>query len=414
MARVHIIGAGMAGLTAAVKLAGAGLEVHLYESSGQAGGRARSFHDEALDCLIDNGNHLLLTGNYSVRNYLKIIGAEETFAISDEAVFPFLDLATGERWRVRPGKGRLPLWLFNKNRSIPGVKAAEFWSVRKIYFAGKTKTVEDCTQYGPLFDRFWEPMTLAALNTPADVASAYLLKAVLKETFFKGATYCRPMIAKDGLSESLVIPALDFIRAKGGTVHFNHRLTGKNFQDAEVKELIFGKKKIELGNDQVILAVPPAIAAEMLPGLLVPTEFHAIVNAHFKLKKKQSDDIIFLGLLGGVAHWLFLRGDIASVTVSAADRLAEKSSTDIAKLLWADVARALALDPKKIPRHSIIKEKRATFSQTPTSLYTRPRTKGQSGRLYLAGDWINTGIPATIESAVRSGFMAAKAVLKAL
>ena len=82
--------------------------------------------------------------------------------------------------------------------------------------------------------------------------------------------------------------------------------------------------------------------------------------------------------------------------------------------LAIDVARALDLDPKKIPRHSIIKEKRATFSQTPTSLYTRPKTKGQSGRLYLAGDWTNTGIPATIESAVRSGFMAAKAVLKAL
>ena len=400
----------MAGLAAAVKLAAGGHKIHLYESTGQAGGRARSFHDDTLDCLIDNGNHLMLTGNYSVGQYLAIIGAGDTFRISDEASFSFLDLKTSKRWTVRPGNGRIPLWLFDKSRSIPGFEGSDLRSVRKIYFAGKTKTVEDCTEYGPLYDRFWEPMTLAALNTPPDVASAYLLKAVLKETFFKGGKYCRPMIAREGLSNSLVTPALDFIKKKGGKVHFNHRLTAKNFKDATIKELIFGKKKITLSGDPVILATPPAVAAEMLPGLLVPTDFHAIVNAHYRLKKKPADNITFLGLISGVAHWLFLRGNIVSVTVSAADRLAEKSSNDIAKILWADVAKALDLDAKKVPPNRIIKEKRATFSQTPTSLYLRPKTKGQSGGLYLAGDWTSTGIPATIEGAVRSGFKAARAV----
>ncbi|HEY9550218.1 MAG TPA: FAD-dependent oxidoreductase, partial [Kiloniellaceae bacterium] len=123
-------------------------------------------------------------------------------------------------------------------------------------------------------------------------------------------------------------------------------------------------------------------------------------------------ELPLLGLIGVAADWLFLRDDVVSLTVSAAADLAERSSEDIAALLWRDTAAALGLDPASTPVTRIIKEKRATMAQTPAALRLRPGARTRWTNLALAGDWTDTGYPATIESAVRSG-AAAAAVLSA-
>ncbi|RMD87262.1 MAG: FAD-dependent oxidoreductase, partial [Alphaproteobacteria bacterium] len=123
MARIHVIGGGLAGLAAAVECAVAGRAVTLYEAAGHAGGRCRSFYDEKIDAVIDNGNHLLLSGNRAARAYLRRIGARDRVAGPDRAVFPFIDLGTGERWELRPGDGWLPLWIFDPRRRVPGTRA---------------------------------------------------------------------------------------------------------------------------------------------------------------------------------------------------------------------------------------------------------------------------------------------------
>ena len=115
-------------------------------------------------------------------------------------------------------------------------------------------------------------------------------------------------------------------------------------------------------------------------------------------------------LLATIARLLYM----ASVTVSAADGLAEKSSEEIARVVWQDVAKALQDEGAKLPPHRVIKEKRATFSQTPASLTKRPSQVGPLENLFLAGDWTQTYIPATIESAVRSGLFAAQFVMQQL
>lgn len=418
MSRVHVIGAGLAGLAAAVDLAGRGAEVLVYEGAGNAGGRCRSFFDEKLKARIDNGNHLILSGNRSVRRYLKLIGSERAFHFAPHAAFPFFDLKTGEHWTVRPAAGPVPLWLLGKNRSIPGVNLREYLTALKILFAGKDETVAACIgTKGILYRRFWEPLTVAALNTPANIASARLLRAVLTETFFRGGGACRPMVARQGLSESLIAPALKYLKAKGVKVSFKTRLSELVMANGRPKRLVFGRQALDLdAADAVVLALPPSQAREILPILKAPTRFHPIVNVHFKLPRAAGDfgDVPFLGILGGTAHWLFVRGNIASVTISAADALAEKESGEIEKAVWPDVARALGVKVDKIPPVRVIKEKRATFSQTPEANALRPAQRTATPGLYLAGDWTQTGIPATIESAVRSGFAAAVHVVRDL
>ena len=121
----------------------------------------------------------------------------------------------------------------------------------------------------------------------------------------------------------------------------------------------------------------------------------------------------FIGLIGGVAQWLFVRDDIASVTVSAADALAAESAEVIARKTWNDVAAALGLERDALPTYRILKERRATFAQTPEEMRRRPSVhagRDAFANVYLAGDWVDTGLPATIEGAVRSGYMAASAI----
>ncbi len=223
------------------------------------------------------------------------------------------------------------------------------------------------------------------------------------------------MVAKKGLTQSFVDPALKFLKKNRVKVHFKTRLSEMVRDKGKMAALKFGTRTVPLvEGDQVILALPPNITSVLVKEIEGPSEFHAIVNVHFRLPKKAAriGSAPFLGLLGGSAHWLFIRAGIASVTVSAADGLAEKSAGDIAKLIWQDVAKALGTENAKPPACRVIKEKRATFSQTPASLSKRAPQKGPLPNLFLAGDWTQTYIPATIESAVRSGFFAAQAVMR--
>ena len=165
-----------------------------------------------------------------------------------------------------------------------------------------------------------------------------------------------------------------------------------------------------MADDSVVLAVPPAVAEDLLPGLVTPADSRAIVNGHFRLER-DVEGMTFLGLVGGTAQWLFVRRNVVSVTVSAANKLVEEDSEGIANRLWADVAVALGLRGSPLPVHRIVKEKRATFAQTPEQNRRRPGAPTTWKNLFLAGDWTDTGLPATIEGAIRSGGTASENIL---
>lgn len=410
---VHVIGAGLAGLAASVRLASTGQRVTLYEAAPQAGGRCRSYHDKTLGKVIDNGNHLMLSGNRSLFSYLREIDAVDGLTGPKEARFPFVDLRTGRRWGVQINGGRWTSWLRDPMRAVPGAGLFARLSALRLFFSSKGDTVADrLGDTGALWERFWDPMATAVLNTPPEKASAWLLKEVLRESFALGKHACRPLIAHHSLAASLVDPALAFLADRNAELYFGQRLRELELSRSAVA-MHFANLHVVLNpGDQIILALPPSQIAELLPGVRTPRAAHAIVNAHYRLPEplERSRRTTILGLVGGVAQWIFVRDDIASVTVSAADALAEEPVDVIGKRLWLDVARALKQPPEPLPPFRVIKEKRATFSQTPAALSERPPTATYWSNVYLAGDWVDTGLPATIEGAIRSGHLAAEAV----
>jgi squalene-associated FAD-dependent desaturase len=415
MTRVHVVGAGISGLSCAVRLARQGRAVSLYEAAAQAGGRCRSYFDAKLERTIDNGNHILLSANAAALSYLDEIGARDTLSAPARAVFPFVDVRSGARWCVRPNAGPLPWWIFAPGRRIPGTGPGAYLAGLRLAFAGPDDTVADrLDPADPLWQRFWEPLTVAALNTPPREASARLLWLVVRDTFARGEAACRPFIAKGGLGASFVDPALKLLGAAGAEVRFNQRLRAIHFDADRATRLDFGEHSVDLEpGEHAVIALPPAVAGALLPGLLVPADSRPIVNGHIRLPgpprlpRGMSEDLPFLGVVGGAVQWLFLRGDLVSLTVSAAAELAERPSEEIAERFWADTAVALELDPARRPPIRIVKERRATFAQTPGALRRRAPARTRWRNLVLAGDWTDTGYPATIESAVRSGRAAA-------
>jgi squalene-associated FAD-dependent desaturase len=404
----YVIGAGLAGLSAAVALAGKGMHVEVSESAGQAGGRCRSYFDAGLGMTIDNGNHLVLSGNASTMHYLRSIGAQNALVGPDNANANFIDLKTGKRWTIKPSDGPIPYWLFDKDARVPGTHTLDYLELGKLLLANGDQTVGDVLSCkGPLWDRLLEPFFLAALNTKPEIGSAALAAQLVRETFAKGGRAFRPRIAHPTLAAAFIEPAANYLSGKGARVRLGERLKTITFDMDRVIALEIADRTQPISEDDVVvLATPPWVTGELLPDVPVPDEFTAIVNAHFKIEPPPSAPGM-LGLIGGTAEWVFAFPDRISVTVSGADRLVDMGREELAQLLWRDVAKVHGL-PEALPPWQIVKEKRATFAATPAQAKKRAKTQTRWKNLVLAGDWTDTGLPATIEGAVRSGHKAAE------
>jgi squalene-associated FAD-dependent desaturase len=419
MSTAHVIGAGLAGLAAALSLTRAGRAVVLHEAGPAAGGRCRSYFDKELGFRIDNGNHLLLSGNQAARAYIAESGAIERFALPDRAVFPFLDLKTHERWVLRLNNGRIPWWMFHAGRRVPDTRLIDYWRMAQIARIRDDTTVADSMRRGRLFWRLVEPLAVASLNTPTQHGLARLLGVVLRETLMRGGAACRPMLPKEGLSEALIDPAVATLQARGAGIRFNHRIAGLTIEGSRVTALRGPDATIALGPaDSVVLAVPPWVATDLLPELVAPDRFESILNIHFRHDAAPQGPLAeagFIGLIAGTAEWVFLKPGHVSVTISAANSMVDEAAGSIALAVWPNVVDALGLDSAlkdAIPAYRVVKERRATFAATAAQDARRPQAKTEIARnMALAGDWTATGLPATIEGAIKSGRSAADVIL---
>ena len=298
------------------------------------------------------------------------------------------------------------------SRRVPGTGVCDYLGGLRLARARASQTVaEVLDDGGALYRRFWEPFAVAVMNTDPNEASAALLWPVVRETLGRGGAAYRPRVARVGLSETFIDPAIALLRKGGGTVSFGHRVRGLAFEGDRVSGIDFGDHQLAVDEeDSVILAVPAGICATLLPEVVVPTEFRAILNVHFRHPGVKGEPVV-MGLIGGMAQWLFCREGVVSVTISAADGVIDLPADIIASRVWGEISRVLGWADTARPPFRVIKEKRATFAQTPAQIARRPGVQTRWRNLMLAGDWTDTGIPATIEGAIRSGVRAAKTVM---
>jgi len=194
---------------------------------------------------------------------------------------------------------------------------------------------------------------------------------------------------------------------RGAIVRYGQLLRGLGTTEGRVESLDFGGDVVKLApGDAVILAVPPIVAASLVPGLQTPSEFRAIVNGHFRIERPPGFPPM-IGVVNGMVEWIFAFPGRLAVTISGADRLLDTPREILAERIWNDVARVAGLASAP-PPWQIVRERRATFAATPEQNAKRPQAKTALSNLFLAGDWTATGLPATIESAVRSGNRAAE------
>ncbi|MCR6632063.1 MAG: FAD-dependent oxidoreductase [Magnetospirillum sp.] len=386
---LHVVGAGLAGLAAALGGVKAGWRVALHEAAPQAGGRCRSFRCQRLDRVVDNGTHLLLGANRHALSFAAAIGGIEALAPVEPA-FPFLDLASGRHWTVLPGR--------------PSAGAVETLLALGLPWTSTCQTVDHRLGRTRSYRTLWRPLCEAILNTPPERASARLLGTVLREVLLGGKSAMRPYVAAGGLSAVFAAPAEATLATFGAELNFGRRLVKIGRQSLE-----FDDEAIALGSrDRAILALPPWSVAPLLPDLPAFSSA-AIVNAHFRLDQPVPlpGGQPFLGLVGGTGQWLSVRDDVVSVTVSAADRLAERSAEEVAGILWAEIAPILRA-PARVPPVRVIKERRATLAHTPEVVRRRPGPVTNVPWLWLAGDWMASPWPCTMEAAIASGLAAAR------
>ena len=217
------------------------------------------------------------------------------------------------------------------------------------------------------------------------------------------------------LAAAFVDPALAFLRSRGADIRFGHRLRAIDYEAGRAMALRFGDDDVQprcrRGGDRGGAA--GGGRRRSCPTSAAPTEFRAIVNAHFKVAPPAGVAPI-TGVVNGTTEWLFAFDDRLSVTVSSADRLLDVAREELAQTIWHEVARVAGLpEGAALPPWQIVRERRATFAALPSENRKRPPATSRWANLFLAGDWTATGLPATIEGSIRSGFRAAELVAKA-
>jgi len=436
---VLIIGGGFAGLTAGVALAEAGKRVRLLEQKPHLGGRARSFLDPTTGSVVDNGQHLIMGCYHSTIRFLKTIGTLDRVRFQPRLAMPFLD-RDGRLTRLDcpdwPFPWHLVLGVL-RSRSFSFRQKLEVLHLGKVLrapCAGSAAAGESVAawlsrqgQSEGLRRNFWDLLCIAAMNEDPRLASAQLFERVLRQALFSSPADSRLGIPRAGLSECYTAEAAAFIEARGGSVQTSRSvrqvlITGGACRGVELTsgETIEGLP--------VISAVPWRQLAIVMPGDLLRTEpFFAgalvlrpapIISINLWFDAPITD-LEFAGLRGTTIQWLFDKSRIwgandhcISLVLSGAHEHIGRPKEELLAIALRELAEMLPVVRKaKLLRSLVIKERFATFSPSPEAEPVRPPARTPIQGLFLAGDWTATGLPATIEGAVQSGYTAARVLI---
>ncbi len=437
---VVVIGAGFAGLAAAVRLAEAGRRVIVLEATKAGGGRSRSFaHDSGIE--LDNGQHLMMGCYYETLAFLRTIGREGAVDFQRNLA---LDM-------IKPGGGRIklrcpalpaPLHLAAGLLGMRGLGVLHKASALRVgmFLRGEVVRPDDnetCDawlrrlgQTQGIRGAFWDPLIWAVLNDDPLVASAAMLVAVLERAFLGTRDASRLGVPRVPLSRLYVDDAVSWLRAHDADLRFGQSVRQIECDDRGVSGLVLrGGERIEAR--EVVTAVPPAALLDVLPATVLRHPVlqdvaklgtSPIINLWLFLDRPLFDDMPFCGLVASPLHWLFDRTRIEGLdnggrtllncTISGARGFVDDSAETLVDMAKSELSRYF---PGRLPQvldAKVVKEKRATITHAAGTYHRRPETRSPVTGLFFAGDWVRTGIPATIESACQSGHMAAAAVLE--
>ena len=440
---VVIIGGGFAGLSAGVALAERGFRVALLEGKPTLGGRAYSFPDTESGDPVDNGQHVLMGCYHQTLDFLAKIGTRDRLIVHRNLEIEMLD-GPGRSARLRtaslPGPFHMTAGLMRYRHLTVGARlAAVRAGMRMMYmrrFASarlKRMTVAefmDMTGQGSQARRtFWYPLAIATLNEQPELASAALLAEVMKRAFFSHRNDSAFLYSRVGLSELYCTAAREFIVKRDGVVACRAIVDSLEFGDNVVSAVRL-RDGANLRAANFIAAVPPAQLLRLLPEAItgggLSTQIHTlksspIICVHVWLDREVTASA-FVGFVGTTTQWLFNKRRIfsqygashpgyLSFVISGARELAELPNDDLLKIVMNDLnAMIPAAREAQMMKALVFKEKHATFAPDPASDAVRPPVQTAVPNLFLAGDWIQTGLPATIESAVISGHSAAAAI----
>ena len=407
---VHVIGAGLAGLSAAVELQRRGRRIVLHDAHAHAGGRCRSWFDGTLNTTLDSGLHHVFAGQPATQRYLRAIGAADQLTGPALAECPVADVASQQRWTLRFGNGRWPSWLFDPASRAPGTTPLDYLALASLAFARTGRSLAQTMRCdGVLWDRWLRPYFLGVLNVEPRHASAELARGVLCGTFASGGPGFRPLVARHGLGSAFVEPALRMLQHGGAQIRLNSRLDAFEFgaHGNAVDAVTVGGERVDLApGDAVVLAVPPEVAQPLVPDLTAPDTFSAVVTAYFAVDAP-AGGTPQTTVVNGVVDAVRASGGMLAATIRDAGRWLDMPRDALARRIWEDVARVSGANPETIPAWQLVVEPRAGFAAVPSQEMKRPAARTRWTNLVLAGDWIATGLPATIEGAIRSGQLAA-------
>lgn len=417
--KVAIIGAGYAGMAAAVELAAGGRQVEVFEASRVLGGRARAAPIQGFS--VDNGQHILIGAYSETLRLMRTVGADPAKLLRRTALrFEF----PGEFLMSAP---RLPAPLHTIFALLlaRGLDWREKWAAIRLMQdlqARHFRIEPDLTVAAWLDDNrtpprqrrlLWEPLCIAALNTPTERASAQVLANVLRDSLAGARAASDLLLPQVDLSALFPEPAASFVAERKGTVHTGRRVASLD-RDGD------GWRVDDAGPfAQVVVAVAPYHLGGLVPELaprVAHFEWEPILTSYFSYPDWVRLPQPMLGVDSGLAQWLFDRGALCgqdgliAAVISARGRHLELPLPELERGIHREIARLVPELPAPLQVQTIT-EKRATFACVP-NLQRPPAASGLPG-LWLAGDYVAGDYPATLEGAVRSGVAAARAMLAA-
>lgn len=437
---VVIVGAGFAGLSAAVRLCDAGRKVIVIEATGGGGGRSRSFQHPGSGLELDNGQHLMMGCYRETLAFLRAIGNERAVSFQRNLAVDMVKPG-GARVRLRCPALPAPLHLGAGLAGMRGVgiidKAAALRAgVMLRSEAARPDDNETCDDFlrrlgqtQGIRNAFWDPLIWAVLNDDPLVASAAMLVAVLERAFLGTRDDSRLGVPRVPLSRLYVHDALEHLRQRGAELRLGQPMRAIE-ADAEGVSAVVLRSGERIAARTVVSTVPPQPLLDALPAAarrhpvfqdVAKLDTSPIINLWLVLDRTPFRDVPFLGLIGSPLHWLFDRSRIEghddgqvllNCTISGARGLVDDRPATLLELAKSELRRYFPDRPVQVRAHKIVKEHKATISHAAGTTQWRPATRSPVPGLLLGGDWVRTGLPATIESACQSGHDAAAAVLE--